>query len=632
MSDIKETSITKEELDLLKKEAESPHETVRARAQKKLKDIKTKLIEYTTVNLLEEKLWTIGWEKIEDYILTGILTGDPVLLVWEPWTNKTWVVQDMAELLSLNFQTYPADKAQFEEIVWFPDLKSEWEMSYLKTPSTIWWKECVLIDEINRTLPQHQNKWLEVIRDRSIQWQKIPTLKWVFAAMNPPENVWTNPLDAALASRFSLVVKVPDVFEMKENQIKKLLTIESKKDTPAIDFWNKDFSRNIVHLENKETKSEDLRRFMTAAAKRYSESLRGQDKEKIMEYVSKFVKVLRNDNRWEVKIEGRRTNMMIKSILWMIAVREEKVGRKLNFEELKNTLQDVVQANSLGLIIWNVNDFKAYMNAHKASLIAIIDIEDIKLAKELFQGSLKEKFKTFYNLWMLGKQKSVDEKTIAACESFLTNLVEDLGWNDATTSFSEKQLEFNTIIAFFKAFSDENLLISKEIKKKMTELFKIASITNRTLNAVEYVKSQKSLKYIQNFLESKYKADKTYGLALAERIVAYYLEDIDKALLEKGHYDKKDILRELESEYFEQRSLLEELYAFITGKEDVETEIKKLTEEEITEMTVVSKKKKKKVDDDDDEEDEDDEDDSELSESEEEDEEDDDEDDDEDED
>ena len=288
----------------------------------------------------------------------------------------------------------------------------------------------------------------------------------------------------------------------------------------------------------------------------------------------------------------------------MIAIREQKINRKLNFEELKNTLQDVVQANSLGLVIWDVADFKAYMNAHKASLIAIIDIDDIKFAKELFQGSLKEKFKTFYNIWLLSKEKEggVDEKTIAACESFLTNVVEDLGWNDATSSFIEKQLEFSTIIAFFKAFSDENLLISKEIKKKMTELFKIASITTKTLNAVEFVKVKKPLKYVVNYLDSKYKIDKTYGLALAERVWTYYLEDLDRTLLEKGHYEKKDVLRELESEYFEQREILEELYIFITGKENVSFNIQKFTEEEITELTLEEKTSKKKIDEDDDEE------------------------------
>ena len=602
-----EISITKEQLDEIKKETESPYESIRNKAKKKLKDVKTKLVEYTSINILEEKLGVIGWEKIEDYILTGGLTGDPILLVGEPGTNKTGVIQDFAELLSLNFQTYPADKAQFEEIVGFPDLKSTGEMDYLKTPMSIWGKECILIDEINRTLPQHQNKWLEVIRDRSIQGQKIPTLKWVFAAMNPPENVGTNPLDAALASRFSLVVKVPDIFEMKDAQIKRLLDIESKKDTPAVGYWNPNFERKIVHLENKEAKSFDLTEFMKGAAIRYNDSLRGIDKEKIKEYVSKFVKVLRNDNRGSVKIEGRRANMMIKSILGMIAVREQKVQRKLNFEELKNTLQDIVQANSLGLVIGEVEDFRAYMNAHKASLIAIIDIEDIKFAKELFQGSLKEKFKTFYNLGIIAKEKEggVDEKTIAACESFLTNVVEDLGGNDATSSFTEKQLEFSTIIAFFKAFSDENLLISKEIKKKMTELFKIASITNKTMESIEYIKAQKNLKYIVNFLEAKYKIDKTYGLALAERVLTYYLEDMDRALLEKGHYDKKDVLRELESEYFEQREILEELYLFITGKEDVSSEIKRLTEEEITELTIEEKKSKKKIDEDDDDNDDD---------------------------
>jgi len=612
IEEISDVSVSKERIEELRQQAESsPYENIRKKAQNELKRIREKLLEYTGVNILEDSLWVIWWNRIEDYILTSILTGDWLLLIWEPWTNKTWVVQDLAELLDLNFQTYPADKAQFEEIVWFPDLKSSDEMKYLTTPMSIWGKQCILIDEINRALPQHQNKWFEVIRDRSIQWKKIDSLKWVFAAMNPPENVGTNPLDAALASRFSFVVKVPDIFEMKDLEIKKLLEIEWKKDTPAIDFWNPDFKRKVVHLEQKDRKASDLKTFMMNAAKRYATLLRGEEKERVKEYVSKFVKTLRNDNRGSVKIEWRRTNMMIRAIIAMKSIREEKVGRELNFEELKHTLEDVVQANSMWIVIWNSDDFRAYMNAHKASLISILNIDDVKFANQLFKGSLKEKFKTFYNIWLDAKSNRVDEKTIAAAESFITNLIEDLTAFDKRSTREEKNLEFNAIIALHKALEDEGILISKELKKKMFELFKIASITNKTEESIDYLadvnkgEKGKKLTAIKRFIEEKTKIHKIPWRALAERVWAYQLEDLDRKLIEKWVYDIKDLVKELEMEYYEQRLILEDLYAFITGKENTGDTVTQLTDEEILELTVEQKTKKKKNLDDENNEDED---------------------------
>lgn len=614
--EISDVSVSKERIEELKQQAESsPYENIRKKAQNELKRIKEKLLEYTGINILEESLWVVWWNRIEDYILTSLLTWDWLLLIWEPWTNKTWVVQDLAELLDLNFQTYPADKAQFEEIVWFPDLKSSEEMKYLTTPMSIWWKQCILIDEINRALPQHQNKWFEVIRDRSIQGKKIDSLKWVFAAMNPPENVWTNPLDSALASRFSFVVKVPDIFEMKDLEIKRLLEIEGKKDTPAIDFWNPDFKRKVVHLEGKAKKATDLKTFMVNASKRYETLLRGEEKERVKEYVSKFVKTLRNDNRGSVKIEWRRTNMMIRAIIAMKSIREEKVGRELNFEELKHTLEDVVQANSMGIVVWNSDDFKAYMNAHKASLVSILNIDDVKFASQLFKGSLKEKFRTFYNIGLDAKQNRIDEKTIAAAESFITNLIEDLTAFDKRSTREEKNLEFNAIIALHKALEDEWVLISKELKKKMFELFKIASITNKTEESIDYLsdvnkgEKGKKLTAIKRFIEEKTKIHKIPWRALAERVWAYQLEDLDRKLIEKGVYDIKDLVKELEMEYYEQRLILEDLYAFITGKENTGDAVTQLTEEEILELTIEQKtKKKKNLDEDDSDEDEDEED------------------------
>jgi MoxR-like ATPase len=70
-------------------------------------------------------------------------------------------------------------------------------VEYVPSPVTIWDKELVLIDELNRAVPELQSKWLEIIRSRKIMGFQTQ-VKWVWAAMNPMSYSATNALDAAL--------------------------------------------------------------------------------------------------------------------------------------------------------------------------------------------------------------------------------------------------------------------------------------------------------------------------------------------------------------------------------------------------------------------------------------------------
>jgi len=54
-------------------------------------------------------------------------------------------------------------------------------VEYVASPVTVWDKEFILVDEINRCEPSMQSKWLTLIRSREIMG--FPTqVKWVWAA------------------------------------------------------------------------------------------------------------------------------------------------------------------------------------------------------------------------------------------------------------------------------------------------------------------------------------------------------------------------------------------------------------------------------------------------------------------
>ncbi len=102
------------------------------------------------------KLKIYGYTKIEDFILAGPVTGDPILLVGRHGTAKTMLAEALARLLDMKFIACDASKALFEDVIGFPSAKSLQEgfIEYVPTPLSILDKEFILIDEISRAHQQ----------------------------------------------------------------------------------------------------------------------------------------------------------------------------------------------------------------------------------------------------------------------------------------------------------------------------------------------------------------------------------------------------------------------------------------------------------------------------------------------
>ena len=164
-------------------------------------------------------LGAYGFQAQEPLILAALATGDPILLIGRSGTGKTFLLNSISEALGLEHRHYNASLISFDDLVGFPypdDAKTS--VRFLETPATVWGAESVLIDEISRCKPEHQNRLFSLVHERKIQGLSLTKLRYRWAAMNPlhtdqsegEEYQGSEPLDPALADRFAVILEVGD--------------------------------------------------------------------------------------------------------------------------------------------------------------------------------------------------------------------------------------------------------------------------------------------------------------------------------------------------------------------------------------------------------------------------------------
>lgn len=177
------------------------------------------------------RLGAYGFEKQETVLLAALVTEDPILLIGQSGTGKTFLLNTLSEALGLEHRHYNASLVSFDDLVGFPypdDEKSE--IRFLETPATIWNAESVLVDEISRCKPEHQNRFFSLVHERRVQGIALPKLRYRWAAMNPAgsdqgagdDYTGSEPLDAALADRFSILLEVGDWSSLSREDQKRI--------------------------------------------------------------------------------------------------------------------------------------------------------------------------------------------------------------------------------------------------------------------------------------------------------------------------------------------------------------------------------------------------------------------------
>ena len=127
-----------------------------------------------------------GFDRLEPVVLAALVTEDPLLLVGRSGTGKTYLLNTLSEALGLEHRHYNASLISFDDLVGFPYPEKDGAgVRFLETPATVWSAESVLIDEISRCKPEHQNRLFSLVHERRVQGIAVGRLRYRWAAMNP---------------------------------------------------------------------------------------------------------------------------------------------------------------------------------------------------------------------------------------------------------------------------------------------------------------------------------------------------------------------------------------------------------------------------------------------------------------
>lgn len=172
-------------------------------------------------------LGVYGFDRHETAILAALVTEDPLLLVGRSGTGKTFLLNTLSEALGLEHRHYNASLIAFDDLVGFPYPDEAHDtVRFLETPATVWGAESVLIDELSRCKPEHQNRLFSLVHERRLQGLLLKRLRFRWAAMNPctadqggaEDYSGSEPLDPALADRFALIVTAADWSDLTAEQ------------------------------------------------------------------------------------------------------------------------------------------------------------------------------------------------------------------------------------------------------------------------------------------------------------------------------------------------------------------------------------------------------------------------------
>jgi len=283
-------------------------------------------------------LGIIGWEKIEDFLLAGLLTGDSVLLTGTHGSAKTYCARRISEALNVKLKTLDSSKAEFEDYLGVinPAALSQGRFEYVSTPLTIIDGDFLFLDEINRCRASTANKLLEIVYNRKFYGLQT-SIKWCWAACNVgAEYSGTEPLDPAFSARFALVIPVPDITDFSKEDIEKIASISTEEDAIALKYWDKRFLSEKAAGQQDNSGLKELLKKAAEYYRLYSENLNLA----ITHYLSVFVRICHQEAK--IKIDGRRISMMRRNALAYLSIKSAKNGVDFAVSDIYKTMKLVL--------------------------------------------------------------------------------------------------------------------------------------------------------------------------------------------------------------------------------------------------------------------------------------------------
>jgi hypothetical protein len=273
-----------------------------------------------------DKLHVYGYSRDDEaVVLASMLTGEPTLLIGAPGAAKTLLMRKLAKALEVPYAIYNAAFAQFEDMIGFLDMKKmqQGEVDYIATPTSIWGKVFVGVDEANRPSENNANKWLDFLGDGTMLGRHTG-VRWRMGAMNPFGTAGTNQLGEATIGRFSSFVFVPVMVDMSTGEQEAVVKEVADTNLVGMTHWRPGASSLIDTTPYREVGGV-LRQIMEQAADHYShlaESLPMIDRF-LVRFSSSIAQATANQED-AIRIDGRRAGFLRRLIL---AVRAVEIAR-----------------------------------------------------------------------------------------------------------------------------------------------------------------------------------------------------------------------------------------------------------------------------------------------------------------
>lgn len=426
----------------------------------------------------------------ETCILASLLSGEPSLFIGPPGTAKTEIIYMIGSALResskrqhpanpekwFRFNVYDTSKMNFEDLIGWPNPNAlkEGKVSFIESPTTIWDKDMIGLDELNRCAEDRQANLFEIIRNRTCMGSKT-NVKFIFSAINPYGDVGTNNLSGAIIDRHLFFLHFAGFDKMDPTQRKKVIERVGSFDSVGIRHWtgatfkfdsDKDYQDGKLVINNTLADQGDrLKDIIKSAAEAYP-IICDQLGKSISSLVDTLVSRLSNEK--DVKsmpnISGRRAGMIARGIF---AYRSVQLGR----------------AKVIGTTPDNIR------NTVYNTIMSCLPVGIEKPATEDTMTKVKH---------IIGEVCSYWEKTIDASDSSNSNLLYDIYYNPDPITKLELLLRHNNI---------NNLVMTKAWKDLTENDLEINSILMHLRKALPdiipaYVIDKSKEKEIQNFLDN----------------------------------------------------------------------------------------------------------------------------------
>jgi hypothetical protein len=317
-----------------------------------------------------------GFSEVQERaIFAGILSGEPVLLVGPPGVAKTELVKAVGSALRedskrihknqpekwFDYQVYDASKLNFEDLVGYPSIKDLQadppSVKYIPTPSSIWNKEFIVFDELNRCAEDRQSNLFEIIRSRKLHG--IPTNNYfIFSTINPHGDTGTMEMSNALVDRHTYYLRLEKFEEMKSSDRRKVIKRVGDVDGVGFSYWG---SAQSIFSTSDDTINDKLadigakiRKLLIESTKHYDE-LKKSLESPVTQVVDKLITSFKDNfkkedenTRKECSISGRRAASMLRAIL---SVRAIEMASRVEGKELSSFTDSIVNTVSLCLPI-----------------------------------------------------------------------------------------------------------------------------------------------------------------------------------------------------------------------------------------------------------------------------------------